>query len=62
MIIEPFMRNPCMHPYCKDSNCSKCFFYKPMLFNIRVPRFVGNFLFKLQDKLMEVNHEFGKKL
>ena len=41
-----------MHPYCKEINCEKCFFYKPMFFNIKVPKKIGNLLFKLEDKLM----------
>ena len=50
--MKQFMKNPCMHPYCKNQDCKKCFFYKPMFFNIRVPKIIGNWLFKLEDKLM----------
>ena len=50
--MKQFMKNPCMHPYCKDTDCGKCFFYKPMFLNIRVPKIIGNWLFKLEDKLM----------
>ena len=51
-MIKPFMRNPCNHPNCASVSCNKCFFYKPMIFNIRVPKIIGNILFKLEEKLM----------
>lgn len=50
--MKHFMSNSCMHPYCKEEDCKKCFFYKPMFFNIRVPKIIGDILFKLEEKLM----------
>ena len=54
-----FMSNPCMHPYCKDTKCEKCFFYKPKFLGITVPKFLGNILFKLEEVL---NYGSRKKL
>lgn len=51
-MLKPFMSNPCNHPNCTSADCNKCFFYKPMIFNIRVSKIIGNILFKLEEKLM----------
>ena len=50
-MIKPFMTNACYHPYCKSVNCEKCFFYNPKFLGVRVPRFIGNLLFKLEEKI-----------
>lgn len=54
MFIKPFMENNCYHPYCKETDCEKCFFFNPKFLGIRVPKFLGNILFKLEDKIMRL--------
>lgn len=46
-----FMTNTCYHPHCKQTNCEECFFYSPRFFGIRVPRFIGNILYKIEHIL-----------
>lgn len=46
--MKCFMGNPCGFGYCKRSDCEKCGMYKPTVYGIRVPRFVGNLGFKLE--------------
>lgn len=50
--MKTFMTNNCYHPYCKSVNCEKCFFYSPRFFGIRVPKFLGNILYKLEYKIL----------
>lgn len=46
--MKTFMGNPCMHGYCMIINCNKCRFYTPTCFGIKVPKWLGNLLFKLE--------------
>lgn len=51
--MKPFMGNPCMHEYCMSGECKKCCFYKPTCFGIRVPRWLGNILFRFENWLFK---------
>ncbi len=46
------MSNNCNHPNCKDGNCEHCIFYKPKFLGIRVPKIVGNWLYRLEMWLL----------
>lgn len=43
-----FMGNPCGYGNCMSDECEKCPYYKPTFFGIRVPRWLGNILFKIE--------------
>jgi hypothetical protein len=43
-----FMGNPCGYGNCMSTECEKCPHYKPTFFGIRVPRWLGNLLFKIE--------------
>lgn len=50
--MKPFMGNPCGHGYCKCTECDNCYHYTPTCFGIKVPKWLGNALFKLEEWLM----------
>ena len=43
-----FMGNPCGYGNCMSVECEKCPHYKPTFFGMRVPRWLGNTLFKIE--------------
>lgn len=49
--MKPFMDNPCVHGHCMRTDCEKCWAYTPTCFGIKVPRWLGNILFLLEDWL-----------
>jgi len=46
------MSNPCLMPNCKSTACSICSYYKPKLFGISVPRWIGNIGFRVENWLL----------
>ena len=50
--MKPFIGNNCGHGYCMSTECEKCCFYKPTCFSIRVPRWLGNMLFRFEWLLL----------
>lgn len=50
-IMKPFMENPCMGGRCMRTDCKRCTRYTPTCFGIRVPRWLGNILFRLEEWL-----------
>ena len=46
-----FMGNPCGYGNCLSDECEKCSHYKPTFFGVRVPRRLGNILFKIEGWL-----------
>ena len=46
--MKAFMGNPCMHGHCMNPECNKCRFYTPTCFGVKVPRWLGNLLFKFE--------------
>lgn len=57
--MKPFMENPCMHPYCQETRCKNCYFFQPKIFGIKVPKFIGAFLFYVEGWIMYL--EYKKK-
>lgn len=49
--MKPFMSNKCGHPHCRSGVCDKCYYYRPAAFNVNVPKWLGNVLYKLERKL-----------
>lgn len=49
--MKPFMGNPCMHGHCMRTDCEKCWAYTPTCFGVKVPRWLGNILFRLEEWL-----------
>lgn len=43
-----FMGNPCGYGNCMSTECEKCPHYKPTFYGVRVPRWLGNILFKIE--------------
>lgn len=58
--MKSFMGNPCGYGNCMMDNCKKCAYYTPTFFRIRVPRWLGNILFRLEYKMMnkEIKGDF----
>ena len=52
--MKPFMGNPCMHGYCMSTECEKCCYYTPTCFGVKVPKWLGNALFRLEECLMRI--------
>ncbi len=50
--MKPFMGNPCGYYNCKYARCEFCGKYKPTCFGIRVPRWLGNILFRFEGWLL----------
>lgn len=46
-----FMSNPCGYGNCMSDECEKCPHYKPTFFGVRVPRRLGNILFRIEGWL-----------
>lgn len=46
--MKSFMGNPCLYPHCMRADCEKCPNYKPTCFGIRVPKWLGNILFRFE--------------
>ncbi len=46
-----FMGNSCGYGNCMSAECEKCPYYKPTFFEMRVPRWLGNILFKIEGIL-----------
>lgn len=59
--MKPFMSKNCGHPHCRSVNCDKCYFYRPAAFGIRVPRWLGNLLYKLEWKMDKEVHLYGTR-
>ena len=49
--MKPFMGNPCGYGYCMSAECKKCCHYTPTCFDVRVPKWLGNLLFRLEATL-----------
>jgi hypothetical protein len=49
-----------MHPYCKEEDCKKCFFYRPVFLGFPVPKKLGNFLFSVEDLFFRMERGFFK--
>lgn len=52
--MKSFMGNPCMHGYCMSTECEKCCYYTPTCFGVKVPKWLGNALFRLEECLMRI--------
>ena len=52
--MKSFMGNPCMHGYCMSTECEKCCYYTPTCFGVKVPKWLGNALFRLEECLMKI--------
>lgn len=50
--MRPFMGNPCGYGYCMSSECEKCPHYTPTCFGVKVPRWLGNILFRFEQWLL----------
>lgn len=48
-----FMGNPCGYGNCLSEECEKCSHYKPTFFGMRVPRWLGNILFRVEFSLQK---------
>lgn len=46
--MKPFMGNPCGHGYCRRDDCEKCPAYIPTFFGRKVPKWLGNLLFRFE--------------
>ena len=46
--MKNFMGNPCGYGNCQSTECKKCPHYKPIFFGMRVPRYLGNILFRIE--------------
>ena len=53
--MKAFMSNTCMHSHCKGANYKQCLFYTPTCFGVKVPRWLGNLLFKFEWWLLSRN-------
>ena len=51
--MKNFMGNPCGYGNCMSIECEKCSHYKPTFFGMRVPKWLGNLLFKVGFLLQE---------
>ena len=51
-LMRHFMGNACMYPNCKSTACKICSYYKPTMFGKRVPRWLGNLGFKIENFLI----------
>lgn len=54
-----FIDNPCGYGNCMSTECEKCPHYKPTFFGIRVPRWLGNILFKIEFLLQRRGNDYG---
>lgn len=52
--MKPFMGNPCMGGRCMSGDCEKCPRYTPTCFDIRIPRWLGNILFRFEGWLFRL--------
>ena len=48
-----FMGNPCGYGNCMSTECERCPHYKPTFFGVRVPRWLGNVLFRIEFLIQE---------
>ena len=54
-----FMGNPCGYGNCMSTQCEKCPHYKPTFFGMKVPRWLGNILFRIETLIyQDVNMDF----
>ena len=51
--MKLFMDNPCGFGNCMSTECEKCSHYKPTFFGMRVPRWLGNILFRIEFLMQE---------
>lgn len=50
--MKPFMSNPCMRPNCMRTDCENCYYYKPKAFGIRVPKWLAEWLYIIEYKIV----------
>lgn len=55
--MRPFMGNPCGYGYCMSSECEKCPHYTPTCFGVKVPRWLGNILFRVEQRLFRLKNK-----
>lgn len=44
-----FMSNPCGYSHCMEWECEKCNHFKPHFYRIRVPKWLGNLLYTVEE-------------
>ena len=59
--MKPFMGNPCMRGRCMRTDCENCYYYTPTCFGVRVPKWLGNILFRFEAWLCRPSKRKLKK-
>ena len=47
--MRNFMGNPCGFGNCMSTECKKCSHYQPTFLGMRIPKKLGNILYKIQN-------------
>lgn len=58
--MKNFMGNPCGYGNCLSDECEKCRCYKPTFFRIKVPKWLGNTLFRVENWLINRGVKHGR--
>lgn len=53
MKIKPFMSNICGYGNCKEINCSHCKNYNPHIYKIKVPKFIGDIGYFIENLMLK---------
>ena len=55
--MKIFMGNSCGYGNCMRTDCEKCCHYTPTMFDVKVPKWLGNIGFRIEWKMFKTSEK-----